>query len=738
MNLHNSEYLSGCTNYYGVDCETYDPFLFDKGPSWVWNEGEILCTGLHNGNTNKVKALSGNGGKYVYNMLLNEKSAIIGANIMYDIGWIAYENQLKIEDTKAKIIDVQIVESLIDNYGRFTLDALARKYLGEQKKSVDLVCICLKRGLKGDFRKHLKALWYEPDKQLQKVYREKILEYVASDADQPYRIWEKQCKIIDDNNLWYAFDLNMETAFITACMKQHGVRIDYDKWKINSEKAIFIQDKMEEAYFHKYGYVNVNSSKQLSKLFEEHNVPFKYKIRVKGYRPANRKFVNATDKFTSGELKAQQTILKKWIPSVRIEKGELNIYMYKKYVDKVVSFLAGKGYETTANPSINKFTFMDTQAKYPVSADTQELKQVKGIIQKFLGPNFERFFAFYKDGSVRLHGNFNPVGARKTGRLSSSKPNLQNIPSKTILFQGTEHEVNLATMCREIFIPDEGRVFVKLDYSGQENVLQAHFAVGDNGKHIRKMYTDNPRLDEHSYVTNISGLADIYGDNVGRKYAKNLRFGKSYGMQLPSIMRNFGWDEETAKEVENLVVTASPWVYETMAILQDMLKGEGRFTGKARPYIKTLAGRIIRIHNKNDAYKFYNYLIQGSASDMIKAAMIKLWKTRTVDRLLLTVHDENCLDVSKDEEGFKRIDEMRLIMENAVQLKVPIICDPEIGTDWGHVEGQEKGDDGYPVETVIEMCRRVAKKKNIPERNFDDVDAYVTSHYSFNDEDEDE
>jgi DNA polymerase-1 len=293
-------------------------------------------------------------------------------------------------------------------------------------------------------------------------------------------------------------------------------------------------------------------------------------------------------------------------------------------------------------------------------------------------------------------------------------------------------------MCREIFIPDEGRMFVKLDYSGQENVLQAHFAVGENGKRIRAMYIENPRLDEHSYVTNVSGLGELYGDNLGRKYAKNLRFGKSYGMQLLSIMRNFGWDEETAKEVENLVVTASPWVYETMDILQDMLKGEGQFRGRARPYIKTLAGRIIRMHNKNDAYKFYNYLIQGSASDMIKAAMIKLWKTRTVDRLLLTVHDENCLDVSKDEEGFKRVDEMRIIMENAIKLKIPIICDPEVGSDWAHVEGQKKGEDKYPVETVIDMCRRVTKKKKIAERNFDDVDEYVTSHYALDDEEEED
>jgi hypothetical protein len=89
------------------------------------------------------------------------------------------------------------------------------------------------------------------------------------------------------------------------------------------------------------------------------------------------------------------------------------------------------------------------------------------------------------------------VGARHTGRLSCKMPNLQQLPSKTKLFEKTDHEVDLAHMCRECFIPDEGQAFVKLDYSGQENRVVAHFAFGKNGEFVQNEYIKNPYFDEH-------------------------------------------------------------------------------------------------------------------------------------------------------------------------------------------------------------------------------------------------
>lgn len=709
----NSAYLAGVVKFIGIDVETEDPLLKVSGPSWLWNQGSILCTSLSHMATGKVEVLNGDGGVKVQKLLSDPKVALVGVNLAYDLGWLCWAHGLKMAEVKASIVDVAVVESMIDLYQKFSLDELAYKYLNERKGAKELISLCDRLGLKGDFRKHLATLWK------QEKYRQMIRDYVASDADQPCRIWDHQRAIIDKNNQWPAFDMNMQSLFITIEMRQHGIRIDYEKWKSNSATAGAVEKKLSESFYKKYGYVNINSPKQLAELFDDKEVPYKYKVRVKGYTPVGRKFTSA-DCFSGDDVRTQKNKVKEILPSVVIEKGQVNVYLEKRYVGRATKELESRGYTITANPSVNKFTFADTRATHQVSADIVEFKQVKNIVQKFLGPKFERFLVHYPDGTTRLHGSFDPVGARQTGRISSKTPNLQNIPSKTILFAGTDHQVNLARMCREVFIPDEGRMFVKLDYSGQENVLQAHFAVGANGEYIRKMYLDNPRLDEHSYVTKVSGLGDQYGASVGRKYAKNLRFGKSYGMQLPSIIKQFGWSPELAKEIEFLVQSASPWVYETMQYLQEMLKGEGSFIGRSRPFIKTLAGRIIFLRFKNDAYKFYNYLIQGSASDMIKLALIKIRQTQTVDRLLLTVHDENCLDVPISEEGFKRVAELKLCMETASNLSIPIICDPEIGSDWAHVEGQVKDDNGYPVESVEEMCARIIEQGFVNERAIDD------------------
>jgi DNA polymerase-1 len=337
-----------------------------------------------------------------------------------------------------------------------------------------------------------------------------------------------------------------------------------------------------------------------------------------------------------------------------------------------------------------------------------DLKQAKNIIDKFLGPKFERFLVRGANGDWRLHGNFNPVGARRTGRLSSAKPNLQNVPSKTVLYEGTADELNLAQICREIFLPERGEVLVKLDFSGQENRLQAHFAVGKNGKYIREQYNLNPRLDEHKFVGEISGLYAEYGEKRGRKFAKNYRFGRGYGMQIQTMTENFGWTKEEAERITEMYDRAAPWVKETMEAIQALLLGQGAYQGNGRRYIKTFSKRRIHLREarNRDAYKFYNYLIQGSAADMIKEALVKIDASKTVEKLLLTVHDENVFSVPCTVAGMRRIAELQECMEHAVELFVPVICDPEIGPNWWDVEGQKESKRTGRRESLARFLRR--------------------------------
>ena len=403
--------------YMGLDIETDDPCLKDrgkqkaKGPSWIFGEGRVICTGLYNGK--ETKAFEGNGGDFVKKLLLRDDVTIVGANIQYDIGWLLSSFKMSVDEVKCHFLDISIVESLIDEYQDFSLDALAVKYLKEHKKKSELENIAMSLGLKGDFRQHLGKLWDEG-------YSREIMDYVASDADQPLRIWNLQKEIIERDNLWEGFHMNMDMIPVAISMQQKGVRIDVPKWEENCRKAQEAYEKLKGDFEAKYGKVNINSPKQLAELLDRFDVPYKKRITVKGYQPTDRKFTQA-DCFKGDELFEQKKKLKEIYSGITIEKGKLVLYLPKIYADRACAEILDRGYCAVCNPVVGKPMFAECTASYDIVRDLVQYKQVKNIVDKFLGPVFGRFLA--PDG--RLHGTFNVVGARHTGRISCRTPNLQ-------------------------------------------------------------------------------------------------------------------------------------------------------------------------------------------------------------------------------------------------------------------------------------------------------------------------
>ena len=137
---------------YGLDIETHDPHLRDKGPSWVYGEGEVLCTAVYNAQTGKKWAVKKWNNK-VKEILLDPDAIIVGAKIDYDIGWLQYEMGITI---KAQARDIFFAEALLDEYGIKTLDHLGKKYLKVGKNKSALEEWCREKGLHGDFRQHIK------------------------------------------------------------------------------------------------------------------------------------------------------------------------------------------------------------------------------------------------------------------------------------------------------------------------------------------------------------------------------------------------------------------------------------------------------------------------------------------------------------------------------------------------------------------------------------------------------
>ena len=353
--------------------------------------------------------------------------------------------------------------------------------------------------------------------------------------------------------------------------------------------------------------------------------------------------------------------------------------------EQMLAALDKLGYNAIASPLVNKVVLQSAEAQ--VVTDYLSLKQVREIQKKFFGENFERYFTF-KSGECRIHTSFLTVGARATGRYSSVKPNLQNIPARVVLWEGTKKEVNVSVMCREVFLPEEGHVLVRLDYSGQENRWMAHFGVGEDGEFIRAKYREDPDFDEHDFVVQNSGLLEDHDKKIARKYAKVIRFAVAYGASNKRIAKMNNWPMDKAKNIITKILNSSPWFSVTKESLVKSLNN-GELTG-----IRTALNRQIVCPSKDVAYKFYNYLIQGSGADQMKAGMVKNYdflKAKKVNNNIipvLSIHDEMCYSIHPAFLSF--VPEIKVNMEKAIFSDVPFICEPELGPNWAYTEKMEE------------------------------------------------
>lgn len=231
--------------------------------------------------------------------------------------------------------------------------------------------------------------------------------------------------------------------------------------------------------------------------------------------------------------------------------------------------------------------------------------------------------------------NYSDTGAR-TGRLSSS-PNLQNIPTEwenlLAQFAQLKYTPTVAMpQIRKYIIPDEGYVFISADYAGQELRLLAHFS---GGRLLSALQRD-PKSDLHMIAANIAGIT--------RKVAKTLAFAILYGAGSARIAEQLHITVEQATAVKRKYLAALPEIEKFQAIVQRR--------GATRSYVTTLGGReyysesprVIKGRFCTFDYKLVNYLIQGSAADQTKQAMLNYTLNRApgkpTGQLVLTVHDQ--------------------------------------------------------------------------------------------------
>lgn len=320
----------------------------------------------------------------------------------------------------------------------------------------------------------------------------------------------------------------------------------------------------------------------------------------------------------------------------------------------------------------------------------------KGKLSWALSTCLENWLAVAERSGGRIFTDWHQTrgsegGGARTGRLSSS-PNFQNLsPDFTALFR--EHEDDAARAktlprapwpdllrppnLRSYILPDEGHVLIGRDFSSQELRILAHFEQGP----MLKAYREKPDTDFHQFAADL--ITRLTGIKISRKAAKTIAFSILYGSGIAKLSASLGVTVAEATTLKKAYLDTFPGIKK----LQDALKVKAKL---GQP-MYTLGGRefyceepaFVEGKLRTFEYKLLNTLIQGSAADQTKEAMIRFRAANTNGRLLLSVHDELIVSAPAAEaEAVMAV--LKRCMEE-VELDAPMLSDGEMGDDWGHM-----------------------------------------------------
>ncbi len=628
-----------------IDLETRDPNLLSSGPGDIRGDGHVagIALAVEDGPAVYVPIGHESGGnlpagpvvRWLRDIFDQPNLEITGANsAAYDRAWLATLGVNFRDD--AHMLDVQLAEPLIDEQANsYSLNALAEKYFGEHKDEAELYeWLAAKFGGRATRRAQAKNIWRAPP--------EVVHDYAISDVLLPLRILRAQENVIRDQQLGSVWALERDVAHVTFHMRQRGVRVDVDKAERLADRLMSDAKKAQRKLGKNVGVWAANS---LAELYDHHGIEY----------PRTPERINAKGKTTGGNPSFKQDWLK-----AKADSG------------------------------------------CSVSADVLKIRKAEKAVGTFV-----RGYVLESHVNGRVHSMFNQLRTDEgtgtvSGRFSSSAPNLQNIPAR---------DPELGPLIRGLFIPEDGCEWVKHDYAQIEPRLTLHYATGPVAERVREAYRQDPTIDCYRAL-----LAEA-PDGITRTIIKAVWLGLLYGMGKPKLAASMG---VLVNESDHLIK-----VFHNVAPYVKSLKRGVETRAKRRGYIHTLSGRRARFeywepasfelsrdfedmptraaviewlkqngHDERRArrawiHKALNRLIQGGAADIMKKALVKQWRSGVWDVLgspLVTVHDENDWSRPKTQAGYEACAEARRIMTEAVELRLPLHVDEEVGPNWGDVK----------------------------------------------------
>jgi len=632
--------------YVAIDLETRDPDLKSKGSGAVRQNGEIIGIALavneagfkwsgyypighRAGNLDRKIVL-----EYVKDICEADNTKIFH-NAMYDVSWLRSAGI----QVKGKIVDTMVMLSLIDeNRFWYSLNSATWDYLRVTKDETLLNEAAENAGV-------------DPKSEMYKLPAMYVGKYAEQDAAITIDLYHKLTEEIEKQKLHKILKLETDLFPCLMDMKFKGVRVDVEGAHILQQQLIEQEESLLLEVKKKTGIEpEIWAARNIAKIFDKLNL--KYAHTAKG-----------TPSFTKSFLQEHSDPFVKKIAKAR----EIN-KMHTTFINSI-------------------------------------LKHVhKG----------------------RIHADINPIrsdaGGTVTGRFSYANPNLQQMPIRN---------PELGSKIRGLFLPEREHQWGSFDYSQQEPRLVVHYAADDEWiakqpsvKEIVKQFNDDS-VDFHQVVADMAGIE--------RKQAKTINLGLFYGMGKNKLKNELGLDNREAEELFDKYHDKVPFVKD----LTRNLINEAESTG----VIGTIGGRRCRFHRwqineytpgklpqlgtkieiaelyrerirtkypefseknwaaveedlQSDnpkyikramAYKALNKLIQGSAADMTKQAMLDLYNEGIVPHI--QIHDELDISVSDEQQGAR----IKKIMENVkpggITMKVPNKVDAEYGKNWGEIKG---------------------------------------------------
>ena len=599
-----------------IDVETRDPNLKNKGPGWPTKDGEIVGYAV----------------------------AVAGDKWYFPVGHLGGGNldRRLVEKFMKKVCECP-ADKIMHNAsydlgwlratgfkvnGRVIDTMLTMSLIDENRFSYSLNAVCYDLLGKTKSEKTLveaaKEFGVDPKGEMWKLPSAFVGPYAEVDAEITLELWQHLKKIIAREDLSTIWDLESRLQPYLVEMTMRGIRVDLDRADRTKHQVI----KREKELIKRIktmckAPVEIWAAQSIAKAFDEHGLEYP-----------------KTDKGAPSFTK---------------------------------SFLASHPHELP-----------------------QLIVQARNL-NKISGSFIDGILKYVKDGRIHSHINQNRSddGGTVSGRMSYNSPNLQQIPAR---------DPELGPMIRSLFLPEEGCQWAAIDYSQQEPRALVHFAkvygdytgipMGGVEEFVRE-YRDNPKADFHSMVAEMAGIP--------RKQAKGINLGMIYGMGKNKLAAelDFSIEEATARltTYNNRVPFVKGMTRAVMNKLDDprssghlrsLLGRRCRFDlwepdsfdmHKALPRDEALQkyGTTTRL-KRAYTYKSLNRLIQASAADITKKAMLDVCEQGHVP--MLQVHDELAFSV----ESVDQARELSRKMEVAVPMEIPMRCDIEIGPSWGECE----------------------------------------------------